>query len=183
MPTSLAITSTNSPLAGISRSQWPEAEPGLAGRPSATPPRPKAITSISPFVTTTFSSRCLAEHLTCSLATKPEEVGIEYGRLLAQRLGHGVDQHRSIQSILQTVADALTSQGFAAHAERRNNELRIVSEHCPFGDAVMANPVICAVDRGMMKGMVAELHGGDATIALESSKPMGDDVCITSLEA
>ena len=112
-----------------------------------------------------------------------EGVGIEYGRLLAQRLGHGVDQQRSIQSILQTVADALTSQGFAAHAERRNNELRIVSEHCPFGDAVMANPVICAVDRGMMKGMVAELHGGDATIELESSKPMGDDVCITSLEA
>jgi hypothetical protein len=47
----------------------------------------------------------------------------------------------------------------------------------------MANPVICAVDRGMMKGMVAELHGSDATIALESSKPMGDDVCVTSLEA
>ena len=112
-----------------------------------------------------------------------EDVGIEYGRLLAQRLGHGVDQQRSIQSILQTVADALTSQGFAAHAERRNNELRIVSEHCPFGDAVMANPVICAVDRGMMKGMVAELHGSDATIALESSKPMGDDGCVTSLEA
>jgi predicted ArsR family transcriptional regulator len=115
--------------------------------------------------------------------TMAEEVGIEYGRLMAQRLGEGVDHHRSIQSILQTVADALTAQGFAAHAERRNNELRIVSEHCPFGDAVMANPVICAVDRGMMKGMIAELHGGDATIALESSKPMGDDVCITSLEA
>ncbi len=110
-----------------------------------------------------------------------EEVGVEYGRLMAQSMGANPDQQRSFRSALHTVADALTAHGFAAHAEKRNDELRIVSEHCPFGDAVMANPVICAVDRGMMKGMVAELYG-ESTLAIESSKPMGDDICVTALE-
>lgn len=112
-----------------------------------------------------------------------EEVGIEYGKLMAQNLGDNSEQQRSLRTALHMVADALTAHGFAAHAEKRNNELRIVSEHCPFGDAVMANPVICAVDRGMMKGMVSELYGSNATVTGETSKPMGDDVCITALEA
>jgi predicted ArsR family transcriptional regulator len=112
-----------------------------------------------------------------------EEVGIEYGRLMAVSLGDSSDHQRSFRSALHTVADALTAHGFAAHAEKKNNELRIVAEHCPFGDAVLANPVICAVDRGMMKGMITELYGSDATLAVESSLPMGDDVCVTALEA
>lgn len=112
-----------------------------------------------------------------------EEVGVEYGRLMAASLGDSADTQRSVRSALHTVADALTAHGFAAHAEKRNNELRIVSEHCPFGDAVMANPVICAVDRGMVKGMVGALYGDGATLALESSLPMGDDICITAVEA
>lgn len=112
-----------------------------------------------------------------------EEVGEEYGRLLAASMGDSPDTQRSFRSTLHTVADALTAHGFAAHAEKRNNELRIVSEHCPFGDAVMANPVICAVDRGMVKGMVGALYGGEAHLAIESSKPMGDHVCVTAVEA
>ena len=116
-------------------------------------------------------------------AAMAEEVGIEYGRLMAVSLGDSSDHQRSFRSALHTVADALTAHGFAAHAEKKNNELRIVAEHCPFGDAVLANPVICAVDRGMMKGMITELYGSDATLAVESSLPMGDDVCVTALEA
>ena len=102
---------------------------------------------------------------------------------MAVSLGDSSDHQRSFRSALHTVADALTAHGFAAHAEKKNNELRIVAEHCPFGDAVLANPVICAVDRGMMKGMITELYGSDATLAIESSLPMGDDVCVTALEA
>ena len=112
-----------------------------------------------------------------------EEVGIEYGHLMAQSLGYDGDHQRSFRSALHTVADALTAHGFAAHAEKRNDELRIVSEHCPFGDAVLASPVICAVDRGMMKGMVMALYGSEATLATESSKPMGDTICVTAVEA
>jgi predicted ArsR family transcriptional regulator len=112
-----------------------------------------------------------------------EEVGVEYGRLMAASIGDSPDSQRSFRSALHTVADALTAHGFAAHAERRNDELRIVAEHCPFGDAVLANPVICAVDRGMVKGMVASLYGAEAHLEVESSKPMGGAVCITAVEA
>ena len=75
-----------------------------------------------------------------------------------------------------------TAHGFAAHAEKHGNELRIVSEHCPFGGAAVEHPVICAVDRGMVKGMLGALVGG-ATTDLQSSLPMGDDVCITNISA
>jgi len=111
-----------------------------------------------------------------------EEVGRDYGRLLAASMGDTTDQQRSFRSALHAVADALTAHGFAAHAEKRNNELRIVSEHCPFGDAVLENPVICAVDRGMVRGMVETLYG-TATTELESSKARGDDTCVTAVEA
>jgi predicted ArsR family transcriptional regulator len=60
---------------------------------------------------------------------------------------------------MQAVADALTAHGFAAHADQRNNQLRIVNNHCPFGDVAIEHPVICAVDRGMVKGMLAALYG------------------------
>ena len=88
-----------------------------------------------------------------------EEVGIEYGRLMARSMGNIGEGQRSFRTALHAVADALTAHGFAAHAERRNDELRIVSEHCPFGDAAIENPVICAVDRGLVRGMLGELYG------------------------
>lgn len=110
-----------------------------------------------------------------------EEVGAEYGRAMALSLGAPVDHERSFRDSLHAVAEALTAHGFAAHAERHRDELRIVAEHCPFGDAAIENPVICAVDRGMVKGMLAVLHG-DASAALESSLPMGDAHCVTSVE-
>jgi predicted ArsR family transcriptional regulator len=110
-----------------------------------------------------------------------EEVGLEYGRTLARSIGSAAAQ-RSFRTALHAVADALTAHGFAAHAEKRGNELRIVSEHCPFGDAAIEHPVICAVDRGMVKGMLGELYG-DADAATRSSLPMGDDRCVTSVQA
>jgi predicted ArsR family transcriptional regulator len=109
-----------------------------------------------------------------------EQVGVEYGRMMAKSMGGPDEQQRSFRTALHAVADALTAHGFAAHAEKRNNELRIVSEHCPFGDAVRENPVICAVDRGLVKGKLAEIYG-DATAELEASKAAGDASCVTSV--
>jgi predicted ArsR family transcriptional regulator len=110
-----------------------------------------------------------------------EEVGIEYGRTMAASLGTSAnDTQRSFRTALHAVAGALTAHGFAAHAEKRNGTLRIVSEHCPFGDAAIEHPVICAVDRGMVKGMLTALVGETST-DLQSSLPMGDDVCITTV--
>ncbi len=112
-----------------------------------------------------------------------EEVGLEYGRLMASSIGGASeDAQRSFRSALHIVADALTAHGFAAHAEKHGNQLRIVSEHCPFGDAAIENPVICAVDRGMVRGMLGSIYG-QASTELAASMAKGDDVCVTSVEA
>jgi predicted ArsR family transcriptional regulator len=108
-----------------------------------------------------------------------EEVGQEYGRVLAGAVG-GADVARSFRAALHVVADALTAHGFAAHAERGRDGLRLVSDHCPFGDTAIENPVLCAVDRGLVRGMLSALYG-DADAATSSSRPMGDERCITSI--
>jgi predicted ArsR family transcriptional regulator len=110
-----------------------------------------------------------------------EAVGIDYGSALAASMAPG-DAHRSFQAALHAVADALTAHGFAAHAEARpgSRSLAIVSEHCPFGDAAVQHPFICAVDRGIVKGMLAGLYG-DTVPTTEASRPQGDDVCVTAL--
>src|SRR5207237_10392229 len=106
-----------------------------------------------------------------------EEVGEQYGRSLAAQMSPG-DGQRSRQAAITAVADAFTAHGFAAHAEARGNTLTIINEHCPFGGAAMNNPVICAVDRGMVKGMLAGLYG-ETVPATESSRALGDDACGT----
>lgn len=111
-----------------------------------------------------------------------EEVGMEYGRAMAASVHAESDPARSFRSALHTVADALTAHGFAAHAEGRDGRLRIVSAHCPFGDTAIEHPVICAVDRGMVKGMLTALHGDDATATIEASIARGDTVCVTTVQ-
>ncbi len=109
-----------------------------------------------------------------------EEVGAEVGRSMAESIGPE-DIQRSFRSAMQVVADALTAHGFAARAVRTGgDQLRIVSEHCPFGGAPIEYPVICAVDRGLVKGMLSALYG-EATTDLSSSLPMGDTVCVTDV--
>ena len=110
-----------------------------------------------------------------------EEVGIEVGRSMAATIRPNEIQ-QSFNSALHSIADALTAHGFAARAEKDENssKLRIISEHCPFGDTAIEHPVICAVDRGLVKGMLSSLYG-EATTDLSSSLPMGDEVCITDI--
>jgi predicted ArsR family transcriptional regulator len=110
-----------------------------------------------------------------------EQVGQEYGQAMAAGLS-GLDVvagQRSLRSAMQAVADALTAHGFAAHADQRNNQLRIVNNHCPFGDVAIEHPVICAVDRGMVKGMLGALCG-DTDVSTEASLPQGDTFCATT---
>jgi predicted ArsR family transcriptional regulator len=119
-----------------------------------------------------------------------EEVGLEYGKAMAAAMGGPVRDasteagsnaaQKSFRTALHAVADALTAHGFAAHAERHEDGLRIVSDHCPFGGAAIEHPVICAVDRGLVRGMLGALYGA-ADAATSSSLPMGDDRCITSI--
>lgn len=114
--------------------------------------------------------------------TMAEDVGMEYGRAMAASLA-GADLaagQRSLRSAMHAVADALTAHGFAAHTEGRNDQLRIINNHCPFGVVAIEHPVICAVDRGMVKGMLTALYG-DIEPSTDRSLPQGDTFCATSV--
>jgi predicted ArsR family transcriptional regulator len=121
-------------------------------------------------------------------AAMAEEVGVMYGRAMAAGLTGDARAagQRSLRSAMQAVADALTAHGFAAHtasAENRADRLRIINEHCPFGAVATDHPVICAVDRGMVRGMLSELYRDGAPLAVETeaSKAFGDTICATAV--
>ncbi len=110
--------------------------------------------------------------------TMAEEVGYDYGRVLAAQMEPS-EGHRSVRNAVSSVADALTAHGFAAHAESRDGSLMIVAEQCPFGEAAQQFPhVVCAVDRGMIRGMLAGLYG-ETNPQFAESRPAGDAHCVT----
>jgi predicted ArsR family transcriptional regulator len=113
-----------------------------------------------------------------------EDVGATYGRALAAGLtGDELSAgQRSLRSAMQAVADALTAHGFAAHTtspDGKDRRLRIINDHCPFGAVAIDNPVICAVDRGMVRGMLGVLYPSiaDLDVATEASRAHGDTIC------
>ena len=108
-----------------------------------------------------------------------ERLGEDYGRVLAERMEPGEGQ-RSVRAAMHAIADALTAHGFEAHAEDRGDSTAVVAEHCPFGEAATQHPVICAVDRGMVRGLLAGLCGTTADEPISvvlSSRARGDDAC------
>ncbi len=108
-----------------------------------------------------------------------ERVGEEYGRTLAGQMSPG-DTQRSLRTAMHSIADTLTAHGFAAHAEDQGANTAVVADNCPFGDAASQYPVLCAVDRGMVKGLLAGLSGdpgGVVPVVLSSSRARGDDAC------
>jgi predicted ArsR family transcriptional regulator len=109
-------------------------------------------------------------------------VGEEYGRSLAARMTPTEGQ-RTVRAAMHVVADTLTAHGFAAHAEDRGETTAVVAEQCPFGNASTTNPVLCAVDRGMVTGLLAGLCGSASQRALPvmlSSRARGDAACTAS---
>ena len=162
-------------------------EGATAGRPSkhyrvSDPGQPLELPVRQATVLIGLLGRALALLPSDQAEAMAEEVGAEVGRSMAESLGAD-EVHRSFKSAMYAVADALTAHGFAARAERTGgDQLRIVSEHCPFGGAPIEHPVICAVDRGLVRGMLGALYG-DAETDLSSSLPMGDSVCITEVTA
>ena len=162
-------------------------EGATAGRPSkhyrvSDPGQPLELPVRQDTVLIGLLGRTLALLPSDQAEAMAEEVGAEVGRSMAESLGAD-EGHRAFKSAMYAVADALTAHGFAARAERTGgDQLRIVSEHCPFGGAPIEHPVICAVDRGLVRGMLGALYG-DTETDLSSSLPMGDSVCITEVTA
>lgn len=109
-------------------------------------------------------------------AVVAEDVGIAYGAELATALGP--DARRSFRSALHSVADALSSHGFGARTETDGESLKLVTDHCPFGNLPSAHPVLCAMDRGIVTGMMQTLHH-ETPVNLTSAAQVGRTHCTT----
>jgi predicted ArsR family transcriptional regulator len=133
-------------------------------------------------VLTSLLARALAELGPERAEALAEDVGVTYGRAMAASMSPGSEQHRSFQTALHAVAEALTAHGFAAHAEQIDEKLQIVNENCPFGGVVIENPVICAVDRGMVRGMLEMLYGREMVTETALSLPTGGEHCVTAVQ-
>ncbi|MDQ2754524.1 MAG: helix-turn-helix domain-containing protein, partial [Actinomycetota bacterium] len=88
--------------------------------------------------------------LSAGRAPAPPTVDAPYG---------GDERQQRFREALHTIAGALTAHGFAAHAEARGGSLALIKETCPFFDTAKQHPVICAVDRGMVRGMLTGIYG------------------------
>jgi predicted ArsR family transcriptional regulator len=133
-------------------------------------------------VLTTLLGRALAELGPERSERLAEEVGVSYGQAMAESMSPGSERHRSFQAALHAVAEALTAHGFASHAERIDEKLQIVNENCPFGGVVIDHPVICAVDRGMVRGMLETLYGRELVTETALSLPGGGERCVTAVQ-
>ncbi len=81
-----------------------------------------------------------------------------------------------MKAALASIAGLLNAHGFAARAEDEENGVSVVSENCPFGLAARHHPVLCAVDRGLIAGMLEGVGSGRTAVTL-SSRALGDDAC------
>lgn len=108
-----------------------------------------------------------------------EKAGVEYGRRLASSSLTAEERCESRDTLLASVAASLSDHGFAAKVDPGSAE--IVSEECPFGEIAQRFPhVVCALDHGMVRGMVEHLSGTPVEIRRERSRAQGDAACATS---
>jgi predicted ArsR family transcriptional regulator len=103
------------------------------------------------------------------------EVGEQYGRELAESMTVP-DSGHTARAAMVAVAEVMTSHGFAAHAEDGVDGSSVVSECCPFGELARHHPVLCAVDRGLVTGILEGLGGVSKPVTL-TSRAMGADAC------
>jgi predicted ArsR family transcriptional regulator len=157
--------------------------PETAGRPS------KRYRAVAPLAPLDFTPR--GDDLVTNLLVRtierldPDEaselaevVGFEYGLSLATRMAPNEGQ-RSVKAALAAVADALTAHGFAARTGTAGGGLTIVAEACPFGISAQRFPhVMCAIDRGMVRGLLSGLYG-ETHPEQSETRPAGAPHCVT----
>jgi predicted ArsR family transcriptional regulator len=107
--------------------------------------------------------------------TMAHDVGVKYGRTLGAAVAP-MESTRSVKTAMASIAGLLTAHGFAARAEESATGQSVVSENCPFGSAATHHPVLCAVDRGLIAGMLEGL-GAERTLVTLTSRARGDDTC------
>ncbi len=126
--------------------------------------------------------RCSRARSTRSARSRPRSSPTRSGSRTASRSRQRMDAgagHRSVRAALAAVADALTAHGFAAHAEEQQGEAHDRLRVLPVRRAAAQQypHVVCALDRGMIRGMLAGLYG-ETSPQFEASRPDGDAHCV-----
>jgi len=103
------------------------------------------------------------------------DVGVDYGRTLGAAVAP-TESARTVKEAMTSIAGLLTAHGFDARAEEDAAGQSVVSENCPFGSAAQHHPVLCAVDLGLISGMLEGLGAERREVTL-TSRARGDDTC------
>lgn len=103
------------------------------------------------------------------------QVGHEYGVELAGTLEL---PEAGFESVLAAVQQAMVNVGFAVDTNTDNRQL--LMSHCPFGRTAFDHPeVVCALDRGIVNGLMEALH--HATNSVTAPKATWGDDCVTTV--
>ena len=103
-----------------------------------------------------------------------QEVGAQYGAELAKEIG--APQDAGYADAVQAVAVAMTGLGFSVDTDIEAQQL--LTSHCPFGEAATDHPdVVCALDKGIVTGLMGGLAMDCAPVLIPHAQP-GDD-CVT----
>lgn len=103
------------------------------------------------------------------------EVGESYGVSIASSLS---DQEALTDPkyIVTAIADALSAHGFTSRTVARTKDLKIINEVCPFGTIAIEHPVLCAVERGIVAGLLSRSNSPKRSLKV-SSRALGDLDC------
>lgn len=109
-----------------------------------------------------------------------EEVGREYGRELAAEIGAPGDA--GYEEAVKAVAKAMTGLGFHISPDPTGN--RLLTSHCPFGDAATGHPeVVCSLDRGLVSGLFDSLRPDCEPELVPHTDPEADCITIVPISA
>ncbi|NNN02407.1 MAG: winged helix-turn-helix transcriptional regulator [Acidimicrobiaceae bacterium] len=100
------------------------------------------------------------------------DVGLDYGRSLSGLS----DPSNDPRAVMSALAGLLKAHGFDAEVQEQGSSTSIVTKNCPFGAAAQQHPVLCAVDRGLVAGLLEGL-GSSSTHVTLTSRARGDADC------
>ena len=101
------------------------------------------------------------------------DVGFDYGRSLSGAGDPGSDP----RAVMSALAGLLKAHGFDAELhDDAAAGTSIVTKNCPFGAAAQQHPVLCAVDRGLVSGLLEGLGSSSTQVTL-TSRARGDADC------
>ncbi len=103
------------------------------------------------------------------------EVGETYGVSIASSLP---DQEalKDPKYVVTAIADALSVHGFTSRTIDSTKDLMIINEVCPFGTVAIEHPVLCAVERGIVAGLLSRSQASKRSLKV-NSRALGDLDC------